>query len=198
MNICRLATLAIAAASLALTGCGGGEGSDEGASDAKAQGAAQAAPAQKTAPNEAALPEPGSPAEETMAMFVDNMRQGEFELALLLIDPSSEGYVEIEKTAELMRTSADRTDESGITLGPIMKLMFSRPWKSVTYRVITEEPDRVRFDVTFPNESPSAIDVAKVDGEWLVIAPRGIAKYADISDQLPENMKPGAPKPPAP
>jgi hypothetical protein len=190
MKTHRLSLLAAAAAALTLAGCGGGDDAD---GDAAAAGGAAPAGAQGSAASD--LPPAGSPAEETMNLFVGHMREAEFDLALLLVDPSSEGYAGIAKIVEIIETSGDKTDDTGITLGPFMKLMFSKPWESVEYRVISEEPERVRFDVTFPNETPSAMDVALIDGEWLLVAPEGIAKFGDIRDQLPQDMRQGAPTP---
>ncbi|TVQ75663.1 MAG: hypothetical protein EA380_10255 [Phycisphaeraceae bacterium] len=110
-----------------------------------------------------------SEAERTLRRFVQHLAEIEFEEALELCDPSSAGYTEIESQLSI------------ITQNPPSASMF-RPLFSGAYRDAQVEPVRVedsraRFQLTSRGNAKT-IDMQRIDGNWLVLAPEGLVDMA--------------------
>ena len=101
-------------------------------------------------------------AEGTMAMFIDHMQSGRLEEALLIVDPESLGYANMAGAVSALNDSEGKIDSSGISLEPILKAMWSRPWRGATFEALTVRDDRARFEYNLKDQDPMSVDLTNV------------------------------------
>ena len=216
----RTIATALLVGALALSGCdkGSESGNSGGAKGSQTQGAsndattpkagsttgakaADAKPASKTqapTPSEADLDR--ATAEGTLGLFVLHMQQGEFQEALMLTDPESSGYSQIEQAVNVLAEAAKKSQEQSITLEALMRAFMSRGWLGAVYEPVTVQDERARFELSLVEHEVKTMDLRKIDEDWYVVAPDWIIVKGDVSDLMPNPTpgKPAAPPMPVP
>lgn len=200
----RTIATALLVGALALWGCGEGnsggksgsaKGSQSTQTSSKTDGSGQHAKAAKNADADENLDR--STAEGTLGLFITHMQQGEFQDALLLTDPESSGYSQIEQAVNVLAESAKKGQDQGVSLEALMRAFMSRGWLGAVYEPQTVQDERARFQLKLVDHDIQTIDLRKIDGDWYVVAPDWIIVKGDVSDLLPSSApsKPAQPTP---
>lgn len=186
---------------LGLVGCGDGNGEGEsGSTSGGSTASGTPASATTTAGGSKASDRKGdlssedfdrATADGTLGMFVAYMQGGEFQEAAMLTDPESEGYKELLGAVEALENAQGKADQ-GITLDSLMRAMMTRAWHGAVWESVTEQDDRARFDLKLVGAEPEVMDLVRIDGDWYLLAPKGIVKMANIDDLLPKKNPSGA------
>lgn len=201
----RTIATALLVGALALWGCGEGNNNGGSAGQAKAsQGDsheqhadANGAGATKTSTQAPAQSEEDfdrGTAEGTLGLFVMHMQQGEFQDALMISDPESSGYSQIEQAVNVLAEAAKKNADQGITLEALMRAFMSRGWMGAVYEPLTVQDERARFELKLVDHDVKTVDLRKIDGDWYVVTPEWVIVKGDISDMMPAAQS-GAPTP---
>ena len=194
----------LAAAGILLAACGKNENQGDATSTGAASqtpAPAQATPAPAQAPTQdasAQAPAPGidpakpvpavdvdgdprrATAEGTLLMFIDTMRAADYESALQLLDPSSDGYAQVQDGLSAMISAADKQD-SGVSLADLYRTLFTKAWNNAKPQKVGEQDGPFQYVVNFESADPVTLDIRNATGEWLIIAPANIF----VIEQMP-------------
>jgi len=156
----------------------------------------QAAPAPAPAPAGGAQAEARKPsvdvendprratAQGTLEMFVVTMREGDYETALELIDPSSDGYIQIQEAFNAMLSASDKRDGE-VNLADLYKALFTQAWKHAELEPVGEQEGHVKYTIKFQKADPVSVDVRNSTGSWLIIAPANIFVMEQVEEAPP-------------
>ncbi len=180
----RPAAILIAALALTLVGCDDKKPTPPAAPTKETKPSAPAAKpeeakpsAPKEAPKEA--PKPADPkaaaptaatAKGALDLFVASMRSGDWEKALGTLDPASEGFKELNELNEGLKKNPNLTPE---ILGTV-KGFFTAPYATMTVEDLKEQGEQARATLKAKDREPMVVDLNKLDGQWHIIAPKGI------------------------
>lgn len=190
---------ALAVASM-ITACGGG--SSEPAGD-ESSGSETQAPAESSAPaqaratasNASASSAPPSatgdeiPTQATSAgavqLFVDAMREGDYETAKLVCHPQALGQDKLDQMLEALSKAREVGEQEGAdealkNLDQLILSEFVRHWRTVDVRRVAEQGDKARYHLSFvvpdapDGRASRAIDVFEIDETWFVFIPEWV------------------------
>lgn len=192
----RLITaLSAAALSFAMVGC---EDKPTAPAPAPSQPESTPAPApapaaETPAPVEAPAPAAASTgsAGGTVELFIASMQKRDYDTALTCLDPSSEGFKQIGDVNNTIKTN-DQIPPDAVEL---VKNFLSSGFVGMTHKDLMEEGDRARVTLVPKDGAPITVDMNRLDGKWLIIAPANIVQAKAPPAPPPTPMPLPAPVP---
>ncbi|TVQ75538.1 MAG: hypothetical protein EA380_10570 [Phycisphaeraceae bacterium] len=139
------------------------------------------------------LPDDASEHERVLVEFIEFMREGDLETAMMLVDPSSPGYEDLERGLAAIAVGIERYDaETGIPVDDFLRMMFTIAYDSCRYELVysdeagqavqyrltfddaqpvlfqTEEGEIIRYIPGRPAAAEITVTIHSVDGEWMI------------------------------
>lgn len=191
----RLITALTAAVSFAMVGC-----EDKPSAPAPAPSQPVSAPAadpvpaaEAPAPVEApaAAAAPSASAAGTVELFIASMQKRDYDTALTCLDPSSEGFKQIGEVNNTIKTN-DQIPPDAVEL---VKNFLSSGFVGMTHKDLMEEADRARVTLVPKDGESITVDMNRLDGKWLIIAPANIVQAKAPPAPPPTPMPLPAPAP---
>lgn len=131
-------------------------------------------------------------AEGTLGMFIDTMRAADYESALELLDPSCDGYSQVQEALTAMINVKGKGD-GGVSLEDLYKTLFTKAWQNATPKKVGEQEGHFQYVISFESADPVTVDIRNATGAWLIIAPTNIF----VIEQMQETPEaPAATTPP--
>lgn len=176
-----------------LTGCGGGDAESGGASEAGASESSEASARDAGGPVRPQTPESSadesryegvvdpmaiddpdtSRPEGVFAAYLRAMAENDYETALMLGMPGSEGYEELQTTLAAMEAISQNEKAVEDGMPELFAAIFARPFAGATFQELASSEGRVTYEVSYGVEiDPATYVLQDVDGSWLVMLPK--------------------------
>jgi hypothetical protein len=111
-------------------------------------------------------------AEGTVALFLDALKEGDFEGALAVSDPTSIGYDSLAQIVEGLRRIEGNPDQQKVQ--DLVMPFLTEPWQKVSTEAVSIRDERAKYSINFANGNSAEVDVVKNEGLWVMFLPEGI------------------------